>query len=404
MMIELESLDKPSLLKRAKSHYFSTGMADGAAYLARENMKYGLAKIHLVQEKFDMEPNATFISTPDETVTRNLARWKAGFGYGGKLQWGSGNEKFIVLDSKPNACGMLVGGLNELPEPAELIERIHAAKKELFVDDVAIDWDLYKGNHFIDLFKVVRRSMDVFIPDYAFIIHGSVSELRGETEKGMGLYLDRSDTLKEKSKEVETTLGKVHVLLDSDADDYLKFYQYADDFAKRKRELVAETIFGKYHTIANITHQGLLDHNTLLLGCQNVKDPNAQMLPIALRADLPAFLMKGLDNITEETIEALGFYKRAEKLGIMDRLLNANIIPHGGGYAFKDFINVLEVIEIKNQRYFILDMQTDVGNKICSDVREMEFDYRGKGVVLRTVELGFGDIMVRLIPHYVLKI
>jgi len=403
-MIELESLDKPSLLKRAKAHYFSTGMGDGAAYLARENMKYGLAKIHIAQEKNGLEPNATFITTPDETVTRNLARWKAGFGYGGKLEWGSGKDKFIILDSKPNACGMLVGGLNELPEPSDLIDRIHTARNELFVDDIPIDWDLSKGNHFIDLFKVVRRSIDVFIPDYAFIIHGSVSELRGETEKGMGLYFDRSESLREKSKIIETSLGKMHILLDSDAVEYYNFYQYADHFAKKKRELVAEAIFGKYHKVVNITHQGLLDYNTLLLGCQNVKDPDATMLPIALRADLPAFLMKGIPNFDEEIIEGLGFTKRAEKLGVTSRLLNANIIPHGGGYTFKDFINVLEVIEIKNQRYFILDMQTDVGNKICSDVREMEFDYRGKGVILRTIELGFGDIMARLIPHYVLKI
>jgi hypothetical protein len=156
--------------------------------------------------------------------------------------------------------------------------------------------------------------------------------------------------------------------------------------------------------IANITHQGLLNYNELILGCQNVNDPAVSVFPIALRADLPAFLMKGLPNLDEEIIESLGFTKRAEKLGVMDRLTNANIIPHGGGYAFKDIINVTEVIEIMNQRYFILDMQSDVGNKICSDVRDMEFDYRGKSVVLRTVELGFGEISARLIPHYVLKI
>lgn len=403
-MLELEKLNRSALLKRAGAHYFSTGMNDGASYLSRENMKYGLAKMHLAQEKYGLEPSASFITTPDETVTRNLSRWKAGFGYGGKLEWGSGKDKFIILDTKPNSCGMLVGGLNELPEPKELIERIHNAKRELYVDDLPMDWDLYKGNHFIDLFKVNRRSMDLEIPDYAFIIHGSVSELRGETEKGMGLYFDKSETLREKAQVIETEVGKLHILLDSNAEEYFQFYQYSEEFAKKKRELVAEAIFGKYQTIANVTHQGLLNYNTLLLGTQNVKDPNAKVFPIALRADLPAFLMRGLENLDDEIIEALGFVKRAEKLGVMDRLRHANILPHGGGYAFKDIINVIDVIEIKNQRYFILDMQNDVGNKICSDVREMEFDYRGKGVVLRTVELGFGEIMARLIPHYVLKI
>ena len=402
--MEIKALEKKDLLKRAKAHYFSTGMADGAAYLSRENMKYGLAKMHLAQEHYGLPPNATFVSTPDETVTRNLSRWKAGFGYGGKLSWGNGSDKLIILDSKPNACGMLIGGLNDLPEPKELIERIHDAKTEISIDGIPIDWDLYKGNHFIDLFKVVRRSMDIFVPEYAFIIHGSVSELRGETEKGIGLYYDKSDALRDQAEVIETEIGKLHVLVDSAAAEYFDFYQYAESFAKKKREKVAETIFGNYHMIGNITHQGLLNYNELLLGCQSVKDPSATVFPIALRADLPAFLMKGYENIDEEIIEALGFTKRAEKLGVMDRLTNANLIPHGGGYTFKDFINVLDVIEIKNQRYFILDMQTDVGNKICSDVRDMEFDYRGKNVVLRTVELGFGEILARLIPHYVLKI
>ena len=108
---------RKQLLERASKHYFTLGLGDGASYLCRENMKYGLAKIHIIQEKLGLKPNATFLSTPDETVTRNKTRWKAGFGYGGKLVWGSGKERLIVLDGKPNACGMLVGGLDELPKP-----------------------------------------------------------------------------------------------------------------------------------------------------------------------------------------------------------------------------------------------------------------------------------------------
>jgi hypothetical protein len=114
--------------------------------------------------------------------------------------------------------------------------------------------------------------------------------------------------------------------------------------------------------------------------------------------------MKGFENLSEETIDVLGFAKRAEKLGLIDRLRNANILPHGGGYTFKDFVGVQEVVEIEDNRYFILDMQTGIGNKICSDVRGMEFDYRGKSVVLKTVELRLGEIQARLIPYYMLKV
>jgi hypothetical protein len=392
------------LLKRAKGHFFSTGMGDGASILCRVNMKYGLAKIHLMQEQLGFKPDATFVSTPDETVTRNISRWKAGFGYGGKLTWGSGNDKLIILDGKPNACGMLVGGLNEIPDPKDLIERIHDVKRDLFIDDLKIDWDMYKGNHFIDVFEVVKRSGELDLPKYVFIMHGSVSELRGETDKGLGLYWDKSEALNDLAKRIETKFGVLHILLDDAAKDYFKFFQYADNFAKEKRRIAANEIFGEFKMICNVTHQGLLNMNELILGCQNIRDNDAKVFPIALRADLPAFLMKGIPNMEPENIEAMGFTRRAEKYEVMDRLLNANLMPHGAGYAFKDFISVSEVMEIKNQRYFILDMHNDIGTKICSDVREMEFDYRGKNVVLKTVELGLGEIMARLTPRYVLKI
>ncbi|MFX0140596.1 MAG: hypothetical protein ACFFDN_43550, partial [Candidatus Hodarchaeota archaeon] len=308
------------------------------------------------------------------------------------------------LDSKPNACGMLVGALEELPAPSDLIEAIHNVKKELYIDNMKIDWDMYKGNHFIDLYKVVKRSLDIDLPEFAFIMHGSVSELRAETNKGTGLYFDKSEALREQSKIIKTIFGKLHVLIDSDAEEYYNFYKYAERFAKEKRKLAAEAIFGKYKILNNITHQGLLNYNELLLGAHDISNESANPFPIALRADLPAFLMTGKLNLDEEIIELLGFEKRAEKLGILNRLKNANIAPHGGGYSFSDIVNIVEVIQIKGERYFILDMANDVGNKICSEVREMEFDYRGKEVVLKTVELGMADILARLIPQYVLKI
>jgi len=402
-VFELEA-EKRKLLERANKHYFSMGLGDGASHLCRENMKYGLAKIHVAQEEFGLDPNATFLSTPDETITRNSVRWRAGFGYGGKLTWGSGNDKMIILDAMPNACGMLVGGMDELPRPKQLIEQISSVKEDFYIDDVRIDWNFGEGNHFINLFEVDMHVLELDLPKYAFIIHGSASELRGETERGWGLYFDKSASLKERSKVVETKFGSLHILIDSDAQEYLKFYRYAELFAEKKRQMVAEAIFGEFSEICNITHQGLLNYNEILLGCHNTKNQEATTFPITLKADLPAFLMKGIDNLSDETIEALGFAARAEKLGLIGRLRNANIMPHGGGYTFKDILGVQEVIETKRRRYFTLDMQTGLGNMICSDVRDMEFDYRGISVVLRTLELHLGQTIARLIPYCMLKV
>ncbi|MFB0514700.1 MAG: hypothetical protein ACETVQ_03890, partial [Candidatus Bathyarchaeia archaeon] len=84
----MEKLSESELIERAKQHIFSLGLNDVASYLCRLNMKFGLAKIQYTQYKLGMEPNATFISAPDETVTRNKVRWESGIGYGGKVSWG----------------------------------------------------------------------------------------------------------------------------------------------------------------------------------------------------------------------------------------------------------------------------------------------------------------------------
>ncbi|KKL59499.1 hypothetical protein LCGC14_2214720, partial [marine sediment metagenome] len=97
----VSDLAKSDLLDRANQFIFSTGLNDGASKLCRANMKYGLAQFHLIQEKYGFEPKATFITSPDETISRNAFRWNSGIGYGGRLNWGSGNEKIVFLNVKP---------------------------------------------------------------------------------------------------------------------------------------------------------------------------------------------------------------------------------------------------------------------------------------------------------------
>ena len=91
----LSELSKTDLLQRAQEFIFSTGLNDGASQLCKANMKYGLAQFHLIQEKYGFEPKATFISSPDETISRNNFRWNSGLGYGGRLNWGSGKDKIV---------------------------------------------------------------------------------------------------------------------------------------------------------------------------------------------------------------------------------------------------------------------------------------------------------------------
>lgn len=398
-------MNKEEMLRNAKNHCFFIGLNDSGAELCKANTVYGIAGIHYIQNQLGITPNATFISTPDMTITRNVSRWGSGFGYGGKISWGKGDDDLIILNTKPNACGMMVGGLEELPDIESLIKKLHELETSAIeIDGVKVNWDFYKSNHFIDVFRVKPVvKLDQDLPPYAFIIHGAADELRGDNESGFGIYYDKSKQLREMAERVETPLGEFLILTGSAAKKYFERYKCIENFSKKKRRIAAELLFGKFIEISNETHQGLINMNEIVLGCHYLNNQTT-LFPLTLRADLPAYLVKGNPNLSSESIELLGFEKRAKSLGVYDRLLNADIFPHGGGYVLPDTLTVNKVIEVDGKRYFEVELQNDRGKKIISEVRELPYEYRGRKVVLRAVEIGSIEIVVKLIPQFVLKI
>lgn len=398
-------MTKEERLKKAKQHCFFIGLNDSGSELCKANSVYGIAGIHYIQETLGLKPDATFITTPDMTITRNTTRWKSGFGYGGKITWGNGSDELIILNTKPNACGMLVGGLETIPEASELIEKIHSLESnDMEIDGIKVQWDFYKSNHFIDIF-VLRQILktELELPPYAFIIHGSAPEYTGDNKSGFGLYFDKSKSLKDISLSLDTPFGLFYYLTGKSAESYLKKYQEIEEFARKKRQIAAKKLFGDFLEISNETHQKLLNMNEILLGC-NYYTGNNLLFPLTLRGDLPAYLVRGLPSLKSEIIEMLGFENRAKKLGVYDRLIKANIFPHGAGYTLPDILNVNKIIEIDKERYFDVEMQNDRGKKIISEVRELPYEYRGRNVVLRAVEINLIEIVAKLIPQYVLKI
>ncbi|MHA2391895.1 MAG: hypothetical protein ACXAEX_07985 [Promethearchaeota archaeon] len=406
---EISELTKLELLARANEFIFSSGLNDGAANLCKANMKYGLSQMHLIQDKHGFDPKATFISSPDETISRNKFRWNSGLGYGGRLNWGSGKDKLIFLNVKPNCCGILVGGIEELPDPYNLIKKIDKIKSsEHYYKGVLINWDFGVSNHFINCFETKNLSY-VDLPPYIFLIHGSAPEFRDE-QHGLGLYVDKSKALKEIAIEEETKFGKQYILLDSDAESYLKFHDKALEFSNSKREVIANELFDYgYTTICNQPHQFLKDFNNMYLG-SNCTDTscnkiNSDIFPTTLRADIAAYLFRGKKNFSTTTIKNEDFLNRAEQLGILELLKNAYILPHGGGYSLTDIKEVLDILEYKHQRYFVTSLKANVSRlKIVRNVGDLQFEYRGRDIVLKTIQLDLGDIIARLTPLFSLKL
>jgi hypothetical protein len=99
------------------------------------------------------------------------------------------------------------------------------------------------------------------------------------------------------------------------------------------------------------------------------------------------------------------FLKRAEELEVLDALTNVNILPHGGGYNLPDIKEVIDIIEYKDQRYFVTSLKTNRNRlKIIRNVGELQFVYRGRDIVLKTLQLDLGDAIARLNPLFSLKL
>ncbi len=390
-------------LERAAAHIFSMGLGDVAARMSEINMTFGLAKIHYVLAELGYPPDAVFIATPDLTITRNEARWQAGIGYGGKVTWGNGERAVVFLDLKPNCCGMLVGGLSELPALPDLARRLDDMLNDhAELDGVTIDWDIGTGNHFVDLMEIETVAPGLELPRWCFVMHFSGSELRAESPLGMGLYWDASAELRRRMRVFDTPWGPCRTLLDEDAEAYWQFFQRAESFARRRRRMAAERLFDDFEVIANLHHQGLVHRNAMLLGCQNTC--GGGLVPVMLRESTPGYLFRPLPNLCDEVIDVLGWRERAERYGVIDRLREANVIPHGAGYMLPGVSRVAEVHEIGDRRYFEVEATEGDVHIILGTPRDLTYAYRGRRVILASAEYRLGEIAARLQPRAVLKV
>lgn len=394
-------MEKEKRLEKASQHIFSMGLNDSGAKIGIKVMSYGLAKIHCLQEELGLKPNAFFLGSTDLTITRNVYRFNQGFGYGGVINWGTGKVKILPVDIKPNACGMLVGGIDEFISCTELIQSLEELKNDPGeIAGTNLKWDFNTSNHFINLFQVSDNDQ---LPPYIFVIHGAGDEFRGDHDNQFGLYIDKSKILYSKAYTLFTPFGPINYLLDEMVERYFEFYQAVEEFTKQRRLYVAHQLFKKFQLITDQCHQGLTSVNQMILGCHKFSDEKT-IFPLMLRADRPGFLLTGKYNLTPNHLINLGFAKRAESLGLYDELCQANILPHGGGYFFPDILNVEKVREIGLNRYYELNTISGLGKKIVQHLREVPYEYRGQEVLDHTLQLDLGRVCATLIPLYSLKI
>ena len=389
-------------LRHAAEHIFLCGTGDVAEQLCEANLRYGIAKIRHAEHQLGLDPTGMFIGAPDATVTRNSQRWCAGFGYGGQVRW---NDELAVLDSKPNGCGMLVGALDAPPCEGDVREAAAAARADrLVLDGIELTYDLAESNHFVDVLELDRPLHPLDgeqPPPHLFVIHSSGHEHRRASPFGPGLYIDESAELQRMALRADTPWGPLSLLRGEDALRYFDFCSRVQEFNARRRELFGQRLFGHHRVICNATHQGLRAPGEIHLGAYWFQGSDG-LFPLTLGPDQPVYLIRPHANFSDEAIQRLGWGERADRLGLLDALRGANLLPHGGGYCFPQLRRLLRVESKETRRVFWLEPDEGLPFGVES-ARDLPFSYRDLAVLHRMIELGLGTPVARYNIRFVVK-
>ncbi len=398
-------LSKKKLLSKAFERIFSLAVEDAGSIVSIYNTAYGFGKILFALMNRGIDVNhAICVFGPDASVTRNYSRWRSGFGYGCKIVWPGREiigEDILFPEVRPNACGMLVSLLEEPPpNHRKLVKRaFEIIRSGLTLDGHEVHWNIGEGNHFLEVYRVESSKLEgVESGSYMIILHVSPDELK------RNLYnLEEFEGVWE-----QTPLGKIYVLEGQEARRYYRMYREIEGFGKRKREKLIEGLFNeeKPRTIVNSIHQGLKSINEMHLGLYNSLDSSTSfndepLFPFVMRWDLPAYIIKGERNLSDEAIEMAGLRYRAEKIGVMNVLRKINILPHGAGYNL--FIGFIEARAIDMEGTVWFKSSTKGSPYIFSNPRELPYTYRGENVLSKILEHGLGRIVVKLKQVYTLK-
>jgi hypothetical protein len=117
----------------------------------------------------------------------------------------------------------------------------------------------------------------------------------------------------------------------------------------------------------------------------------------------------------------VGFRGRAEETGMLERLENTNILPHGGGYKVDLEYTRINVVSGGKRNHFVLSgakpassvsemidnskkSVSSFGEMVIMNPRELPYDYRGLSVIEKTMEYELGTPVAKLQPRMTLKV
>lgn len=387
------------LLEQAKQNIYSFGTGDASEIVSQLNVRFGLSKIIYALNKENVDPSRTVcVFSPDGGITRNKERWQSGFSYGCYIRWPDENEcgkLFAFPQIKPNACGMLVAEIEDAPNVKNLCDRLHNIENEgLTVESSNLKLNVGVSNHFIEVCKVVETSSSLIKKDSKYaVIHTSPSEFKS-------VLYDFSKWADRGGYWLDTPFGKLLVLRDEIAKQYIDKYYEIEKFSMAKRIKIAKKLFGNFKIISNEIHQGLSSTNEVRLGVYKISKSN-NLYPVAFRWNLQIYLVKPIENVSNDILKSTGVYERSRRYGVTDILTSSNMLPHGGGYRIPFSKDGWKVF--KNGSKYLFSNHNSDNNFIFSSPSEIPYSYRGLKIAEKIDTLKLGKVVAKLKQLYTLK-
>lgn len=293
---------------------------------------------------------------------------------GGKLRWGNGAQPLIFLDPQINTSTALVATIGTMPDLATILDRIDQVRTHRTeIDGIELEWDLGRDNHFLNLYRVMSATENL-ASEWVVIVHGGEGEVKKPSRLGWGLDFQQSQPLRERMQIVETPFGPTRVLTGQVATDYYTEYLRARAYGQQKRRVIAEELFPGCQVVSNELHHGYHDINTAVIGAYGFGSDLDTIYPITLRSDLPTYLVRGIPNVhpdlVPDTVPPL----------LRERVIGANLLPHGGGYAFPEVAGLDAIVEREDERFVVFQLRNG-GQRVTADLTSIPFEYRGEAVM-----------------------
>ena len=380
-------------MRKAEEHLFILGLGDAAEEVGRVNASLFLAKMYFIQEKLGYEPEGMVIGPPDFSFQTTSHKFRDVVPEGSKIIWGNGTYDFIPSEMEFDFCGLLVGTVEDDIDLRKILDKLYEMKDKGYeIDGIEIQSRNFSpGSHFLNLYEVENyEALD--LPKRVAVLHTASDEMRDPI---IELTSERADIIK-------TPFGPSRILRDSDAREYEKRCIYASEFSKRKRKLLFEEIFGDGKVIANHDHYKLLNSNEAVIGC-NIINEEGEVFVTTLIDTSPAYLIKGKKNLSRRIIKELGFDSKITEKWVYDRLLKANVLPHGGGHKLMKINGIERVLLYPNGEKVIVPRYGTEITRVYVDMANTPRSYRTQNILEKVQSLELGEHYATLQPTHGIK-